>query len=186
MWQRVIEIKPDNTKALLNIGGIYLELGRYEDALRASRKAMALGSHLKEVVLNYSSSELFIGDIEKSVSSLENLVRNEPEYPPAIGMLSTAYFILGEKEKGLKYIDKIKKMGFSPGDYLYRRARQFISAGKTDYAILLLEIATESNNANRDVISLLSKCYKTYGTVVGNVAIQSKKLESISSPEIRQ
>jgi tetratricopeptide (TPR) repeat protein len=186
LWQRVIEIKPDNTKALLNIGGIYLELGRYEDALRASRKAMALGSHLKEVVLNYSSSELFIGDIEKSTSLLENLVRNEPEYPPAIGMLSTAYLILGEKEKGLKYIDKLKKMGFNPSDYLYKRAKQFISAGKTDYAILLLEIATENNNANRDVISLLSECYKTYGTVVGNVAIQTKKLESISSPEIRQ
>jgi len=185
-WQRVIEIKPDNTKALLNMGGIYLELGRYEDALRASRKAMALGSHLKEVVLNYSSAELFIGDIEKSVSSLENLVRNEPEYPPAIAMLSTAYFILGEKEKGLKYIDKIKKLGFNLSNYLYIRAKQFISAGKTDYAILLLEIATESNNANRDVISLLSECYRKYGTVVGNVAIQSKNLKSIASPEIRQ
>ena len=185
-WQRVIEIKPDNTKALLNMGGIYLELGRYEDALRASRKAMALGSHLKEVVLNYSSSELFIGDIEKSVSSLENLVRNEPEYPPAIAMLSTAYFILGEKEKGLKYIDKIKKMGFNLSNYLYIRAKQFISAGKTNYALLLLEIAVESNNVNRDVLSLLSECIRTGGTVVGNASIQPKNPEPISSVEIRQ
>ncbi|MBE9491262.1 MAG: tetratricopeptide repeat protein, partial [Bacteroidetes bacterium] len=186
LWQRVIEIRPDSTRALLNIGGAFLELGRYEDALRASKKAMALDSNVKEAVLNYSSCELFIGDVEKSVSALETLVCKEPEYPSAIGMLSTAYFILGEKEKGLKYIDKIKKMGFNPSDYLYKRAKQFISAGKTDYAILLLEIATESNNANRDVISLLSECYRTYGTVVGNVAIQSKNLELISSPEIRQ
>ena len=147
---------------------------------------MALGSHLKEVVLNYSSSELFIGDIEKSVSSLENLVHNEPEYPPAIAMLSLAYFILGEKEKGMKHLDKIKKMGFIPSNYFYIRAKQFISAGKTDYAILLLEIAVETDNVNRDVLSLLSECMKTDGTFVGNASTQPKNLDPISCFEIRQ
>jgi tetratricopeptide (TPR) repeat protein len=141
---------------------------------------------LKEIVLNYSSCELFIGDVEKSISALETLINKEPEYPPAIGMLSTAYFIQGKKEKGVKHLEKIKKMGFKPGDYLYKRAKQFISAGKTDYAISLLENATESNNANRDVMSLLSECYRASERVVGNVAIQSKNLESVSIPEIRQ
>jgi tetratricopeptide (TPR) repeat protein len=181
----VIEIRPDNIKAWLNIGGAFLELGRYEDALRASKKAMALDSHLKEAVLNYSSCELFIGDVEKSVSALETLVRKEPDYPPAIGMLSTAYFIQGEKEKGMKYIDKIKRMGFSPGDYLHKRAQQFISAGRTDYATLLLEVAVESNNAKRDVLSLLSQCYKAPGMVLDNVALQSKNTEPIYNYEVR-
>ena len=186
LWEKVIDIRPDNIRALLNIGGAFLELGRYEDALKASKKAMALDSNLKEAVLNYSSCELFIGDVEKSISALEILMQKEPEYPPAIGMLSTAYFIQGEKEKGMKHLDKIKKFGFSPTDYLYKRAKQFISAGKTDYAILLLEIATESNNANRDVISLLSECYRASEMVVGNMAIQSRNLKSVSIPEIRQ
>ncbi|UCF84958.1 MAG: hypothetical protein JSV50_04815, partial [Desulfobacteraceae bacterium] len=110
-----------------------------------------------------------------------NLVLREPEYPPAIGMLATAYFIKGEKKRGLKYIDKMNKMGFSPGLYLYKRAQQFISAGKTDYAILLLEIAVESNNAKRDVLSLLSQCYKAQGMAVGNAARQSKNPEPISN-----
>ena len=72
-------------------------------------------------------------------------------------------------------------MGFSPGLYLYKRAQQFISAGKTDYAILLLEIAVESNNANRDVLSLLSQCYKAPGIVAGNAALQSKNPQQICS-----
>jgi tetratricopeptide (TPR) repeat protein len=185
LWEKIIEIRPDNIKALLNIGGAFLELGRYEDALRASKKAMTLDNNLKEAVLNYSSCELFVGDAEKSISALEILVQKQPEYPPAIGMLSTAYFIQGEKEKGMKHLEKIKKIGFNPTDYLYKRAKQFISAGKTDYAISLLEIATESNNANRDVISLLSECYRTSEMAVGNVAIR-QNLGSVSIPEIRQ
>ncbi len=186
LWQRVIEIKPDSTKAFLNIGGAFIGLGKYEDALVVSRKAMTLDPTLKEAVLNYSYCEVFIGDVEKAIAALENLLYKVPEYPPATAMLATAYFIDGKKEKGLKYINKVKKMGFNSADYLYERAKQFISAGKTDYALLLLETAVETDNVNRDVLSLLSECIRTGGTVVGNASIQTKNPEPISSFEIRQ
>jgi tetratricopeptide (TPR) repeat protein len=184
LWKKVIKIKPDSAKAFLNIGGAFLALGEYEEALVESRKAMALDPNLKEAVLNYSYCEVFIGNVDKAIASLEDLLYKVPEYPPATAMLATAYFIQGKKEKGIRHLDKIKKMGFNSAEYLHERSKQFVSAGKVDYALLLLEIAVETDNVNRDVLSLLSECIKTDGTVMRNASIQLKNPETTLGSEI--
>jgi tetratricopeptide (TPR) repeat protein len=101
-----------------------------------------------------------VGDVEKAISSLESLLRKTPGYPPAMGELATAYCVEDKSEKAIQYIDKIKKMGFDCVDYLYKRAKRFISVNRTDYAVKLLAVAVESNNANRDTLLLLSECLK--------------------------
>jgi Flp pilus assembly protein TadD len=158
LWQQVIALNPNNAEAFLDIGYSYLELGRYEEALAASQKAMTLDPNLKEAVLNYSICELAIGDVTKAIAALENLLTKVPEYPAAMGNLAVAYYIDNQRDMGLEYLDKIRKKGFNSTSTLCSHARRLTSVGRTDYAILLLEVALESNNVSKDVLLLLAEC----------------------------
>jgi glycosyltransferase involved in cell wall biosynthesis len=160
LWKELISIKPDNPKAFHNMGYAYIELGKYDKALIASRKAIELDPELKGAHLNYSICELCMGDAKMAISNLENLLRKAPDYPPAIGELATGYCIEGQNEKATQCLEKIKKMGFDCTDYLYKRAKRFVSVKRPDYAVKLLSVAVESNNANADTLLLLSECLK--------------------------
>jgi len=163
LWQKIIAIKPDFVKAFLNLGHVYLQLQRYEDALAISKRAIELAPDQKEAVLNYATSEVHAGDVKKAISVLKDLLKEIPEYPPAIGVLAAACCIEDEKEKGLAYINKLKKLGFNCPEFLYKHARSLISAGRTHYAIRLLEAAVESNNVNDDITLLLSELQRGKG-----------------------
>jgi GT2 family glycosyltransferase/2-polyprenyl-3-methyl-5-hydroxy-6-metoxy-1,4-benzoquinol methylase/Flp pilus assembly protein TadD len=165
LWQRFLSLekdisKPFLTRAYLNMGGAYLQLGRYEEALSSSKKAMEMDPDLKEAVINYSLSEFCIGDVRKVINVLENFLFKVPEYVPAAALLSSAYFIDGNKEKGLEYLNDIKKTGVNCSEYLYEYARMLFSSGNVERAMLLIDAAIENNILNKDILILFSECYK--------------------------
>lgn len=160
LWQKVIDLNPQNAEAFLNMGYSYLELGRYEEALAASQRAMTLDPAMKEAVLNYSICELMIGDVALAIAALENLLKKSPEYPVAMGNLAVAYCINKEKDKGLEFLERIRKKGFDCTLTLSGHAKRFMAVGRTDYAVLLLEVALESNYVNSDVLKMLAECHR--------------------------
>jgi hypothetical protein len=89
-----------------------------------------------------------------------SLMKRLPEYPPAMAVLSVTYFIDGCNRKGLEIINRLKKMGFNCAAYLYDTARKLISSGRDEFAAILLNAAVETNNANTDILTLLSECLK--------------------------
>jgi GT2 family glycosyltransferase/Flp pilus assembly protein TadD len=177
LWQRIIALKPDSVTAFVNLGHLYLQLRRYEDALAVTKRAVELASDKKEAVLNYATSEVHAGDVKKAISVLEDLLKEIPEYPPAIGVLAAACCVGGEKEKGFAYVEKLKKLGFNCPEFLYQHARSLISAGRTHYAILLLEAAVESKHVNDDITLLLSELQS--GKSCENLVRESKNQKGI-------
>ena len=155
LWKRVLKIDPRNIKALVNMGCAYLELERYEAAHTSVKMAVAINPDLKEANVIYTTCEVLIGDVEKTIPILEGLLRKEPEYPMALAMLAAVYCIEGEREKGLKHIKRLTRMGFKCADYLHDLAERLISTGKTDRAASLLESAVESGNGTREIRELL-------------------------------
>ncbi len=160
LWQKVIELDPSHAEAFLNLGYACMELGRYEEALAAEQKSMALDPASKEAALNYSLCQLVIGEPGKAIVALEKLLREVPEYPAAMACLAVACAIDNEKDKALIYLDKIRKQGLDCTEALSGHARRFMSVSRNDQALLLLELALESNNVNRDVLQLLAECHR--------------------------
>ena len=116
---------------------------------------MELDPSLKEAVIIYTTCEVLIGDIEKTIPILENLLKKEPEYPLAIAVLAASYGMGDEKEKGLEHIKYLMKMGFLCEAYLHDLSERLISVGKTDRAVSLLEFAVESGNGTGEIRELL-------------------------------
>lgn len=157
LWKRVLKIDPRNIKAFVNMGGALLKLERYEAARTSSKMAMALNPDLKEAIVIYTTCEMLIGDADKTIPTLEGLLKKESEYPMALAILAAAYCIEGERQKGMEHIRNLTKMGFKCADYLHDLAQRLISTGKTDRAVSLLEFAVESGNGTREIRSLLSE-----------------------------
>ena len=155
LWKRVLKIDPGNKKALLNMGCTCFKLEEYEPARTSSKIVMELDPSLKEAVIIYTTCEVLIGDTEKTIPILENLLKKEPEYPLAIAVLAASYGMGDEKEKGLEHIKYLMKMGFLCEAYLYDLSQRLISVGKTDRAISLLKFAVESGNGTREIRELL-------------------------------
>ena len=110
---------------------------------------------LKEAIIIYTTSEVFIGNTGTVIPILEDLLKEAPEYPMAIALLASAFGIEGEREKGVERIKRLMKMGFACDYYLHDLSKKFIVTGKTDSAVSLLELAVESGNGTREIRELL-------------------------------
>jgi len=157
LWNRVLKIAPRNTKALVNLGAVLLKLGKYKAARISSEMAMTLAPDLKEAVIIYTTCEVLIGNVRQAIPIIESLLNEVPGYPLAISILAAAYGIEGETGKGREQIRNLQKMGFRIADYLHELSESFISAGKTDRAVSLLEFAVECGKGTREIRSLLSE-----------------------------
>jgi GT2 family glycosyltransferase/glycosyltransferase involved in cell wall biosynthesis len=156
LWQKFLALKTDIPKtylttALLNAGSASLRLAKYEEALLFSEKAIALAPELKEAVVNYALSELYIGDVKKVIGLLETQLLRTPEYVPAIALLSSSYYIDGNKEKGRIYMEYIKKKGINCTSYLSHYAKRLASIGKIEQATSLLDAIVESGDINKHI-----------------------------------
>jgi glycosyltransferase involved in cell wall biosynthesis/Tfp pilus assembly protein PilF len=155
LWKRVLKIDPGNKKALLNMGCTCFKLEKYEPARTSSKIVMELDPGLKEAVIIYTTCEVLIGDMEKTIPILENLLKKVPEYPLAIAVLAAVYGMGDDKEKGLEHIQYLMKMGFLCAEYLHNLSERLVSVDKNDSAVSLLEFAVESGNGTREIRELL-------------------------------
>jgi glycosyltransferase involved in cell wall biosynthesis len=160
LWKKIIILQRDNASAYLNLGHAYVELGKYEDALLASKRAMELDPRMKEAVHNYSICELCSGHVEKAIAALEGLLRRVPGHLSAVGLLGVAYIIDGRTKSGLEYIGKLWKNKNDAAEYFFNHAARLFRAGIKKYVISLLEAAIESKNSNEAVVRLLEECKK--------------------------
>ena len=160
LWKNILSQQPDNASSYLNLGHAYLQIGKYEDALLASKRAMELDPKMKEAAHNYSTSELCAGHVQKTIATLESLLKRVPGYPSAIGLLGVAYIIDGRTKLGLEYIAKLWKNKNDVAEHIFNHAARLLKAGRKDYAILLMEAAIESKNFNEAILSIYEECVK--------------------------
>ena len=111
-------------------------------------------------MIAFTTCELLIGDAEKNVLMLEDLLKQFPDYPMVLAILAATYG-MGHEEKGFVHIKYLMKMGFACAEYLYDLSERLVSLGKTHRAASLLEFAVRSGNGTKKVRELMD------GLVIG-------------------
>ncbi|MBM4145212.1 MAG: glycosyltransferase [Nitrospira sp.] len=157
--EKVIAIKPDFAKAYNSMGNAYFNLGRYNDAIIPYRKTLELNFYSRDTVLMLATCLVYTGNAETSITMLEELLKNDSEYPQAILLIAEAYYCAGIKDKGLEIVKKLREMGINCEDYFTKLSKIFISQQRINYAISLLEAVGESENATDEAEMLLKECY---------------------------
>ncbi|MCD6185164.1 MAG: glycosyltransferase, partial [Deltaproteobacteria bacterium] len=167
LWQRflALDLDPANQfigDAYINMASAHGRIGRYEDASNSSKKAMELFPDMKEAPYSYAYAELYRGNAEETISIIEKLLVQFPEYPPACFLQIMAYICNGMKKKGMDGLEHLKKTltNFVVSVALHEFVKGLVSANKIEYSLLLLEAAMESNITSKDILSLFSECLK--------------------------
>jgi predicted Zn-dependent protease len=90
-----------------------------------------------------------LGNIQRAITLLEEILAKEPDYPPAMGRIAAAYIIGGREQDGLKYLRRLLERGYNCSMLIEEQAQALFSLGKTHEAMLLREAVRKLNGSAR-------------------------------------
>jgi len=162
-WKKLALVNPDMVKAHHGIGTSCFQMGKYGEALDAFKKAVQLDPGSKDPNVMYATCELLMGNAETAIRHLEGLLKKAPMFPLALLAITAACFCAGRKKEGIEYIRKVQNTQFSLAHYLKDIAKLLITVKRFDYAVSLLEAATETKNTLNETHQLLAECNQMLG-----------------------
>jgi hypothetical protein len=81
---------------------------------------------------------------------MEKLLKRQPDYPPAMGLIAMAYYVEGQKEKGLEFFRMLRQKRFNCEKFINEQATNLMSEGRHERAGLLLEAADSIRTERSD------------------------------------
>jgi tetratricopeptide (TPR) repeat protein/GT2 family glycosyltransferase len=157
LWHRLLKIDPKLAKAHFNLSYLCLKLGRYQEGIIHAKKALELVPGLREAALNYASCEFHGGDINEAIIAIEKILQSNPNHPSANALLGMAYFAAGNPKLGKECMERIKKMNADCPGIVLNHAIGLRQAGRTEFAISLIENAAVAGYSNAQTINLLKE-----------------------------
>ena len=138
LWEKVIAMRPGCAEAHLNLGCCFeMSGGRYGEALGQARRAMQLNSDLKEAIFNCAKYELYVGDKERSLQLIRDLLAREPEYPPAVVLFCVSLVVQERMAESWPLLVRLKELRFDCAASLAGHARTLGALGRKEYAARL-------------------------------------------------
>jgi tetratricopeptide (TPR) repeat protein len=122
--------------------------------------ALHLDLSLKEAKFNLAIALLMMGRGAETKSVLQRLLEKQPDYTAAQFMLCVAYACMQEKAQAEGLFRQLRKLPI--GDYIGEAfldiSKRFLSASRTDYALLTLETALAFGCENLEMRALFESC----------------------------
>jgi tetratricopeptide (TPR) repeat protein len=172
---KVLEINPNISEAWYRLGNAYVKLNQFQKALNSYKNVLSkepFKSSNNNIIfsnkgafplkafasLNIGRTEFQLEEYDKSLKTLNALVKSYPTFGSAYRILSQVYFALGEQDKSIYYELRAGDFGsfLPPADIIYDDL--IIYSRKTDFIIKQMQIAirTENNDwattLNRQII----------------------------------
>ena len=91
--QKVLELKPDNPDAHMNLGGIYKDLGNLDQALTSTLKSLELKPDNPTAHMNLGGIYKDLGNLDQALASTLKSLELKPDNP---GVLSNLFNCYGE------------------------------------------------------------------------------------------
>ena len=148
LWTRSMAIRPTNTAAS-NLGSYYYSRGRYAEAARQYRQAVAIppASHIVwgnlAAALYWSPGERTASTAayEKSIELAEESRRLNPRQPQVLASLADSYSILGRRAKALDAVVAVERLEARDRGVLFTVASACEQMGDRDRALRWMEQA---------------------------------------------
>ncbi len=150
LWRQVVRLEPDNADAHMNISALLIRLGRYREALEAANRARDINPHSGGVLYNCAICEFFCDDLDVAISYLDRLLRQVPEYVPALALLAAAYMLKQRGPEGQKTLSTLHEKGIDWVPYFEELIKRLIADGRREYASSLAQ-CVNSAGVRRDI-----------------------------------
>jgi tetratricopeptide (TPR) repeat protein len=136
LWQRLLTVCPGYHEAYTNMAGAFWQLGKYDQGIDCSRKAIQANPNIKEGHYNLAVNLIMKGRVDEAVAVLQALILKHDRYLAARFMLAAALSIAGDGRKGRELFCALEKemagqvLSFAVEDLV----QKMNNSGRSDYA----------------------------------------------------
>ena len=109
LYKKVVEIDPKDYEALFTLALIYTNTGRFEEAESLYKRAYSLKGERK-TLKRLGTLYVLLKRYEEAVTSLQTLLKDEPNDTDALYTLALTYMFLGNKDAALNEYLRLKKV----------------------------------------------------------------------------
>src|SRR5205085_2850705 len=101
---------PKNEVVLANLGLCYLNVQRFEDAVRVLSQSLALNSENSNSGYFLGLAYFYKGDFTNAASILTNVVKENPYSPAPYKVLSECMMRLGDQQSAMTYSSMYRQL----------------------------------------------------------------------------
>jgi tetratricopeptide (TPR) repeat protein len=105
-YEKALELNPDFSLVLTNIGRLYAKMGNYQKAIEFYKRALETGSTDVLTLYNYGVCLINVSDNTGAKTVFEKLLGIDPTYPDAHYQLGIICLGLGDIAKAKEYLNK--------------------------------------------------------------------------------
>ncbi|TET28468.1 MAG: hypothetical protein E3J70_09555, partial [Candidatus Heimdallarchaeota archaeon] len=158
--EKALEIDPENTDALMNIGAVYSYMNRMDKLKSYLEKVLKIDPKHEEAWYTLSEFWRNKGRIEKQIDSLEKLIELYPENTNYWEKLIGIYKSKNEVDKIIESYTRLKDLHPKDPSYWWILGHHYLMTKKDwDNAILILKIAVEMDNSKFEHLRDLGYAY---------------------------
>jgi tetratricopeptide (TPR) repeat protein len=137
LWHQLLQARPESAEAYFNLGYLHLAAGDYLKAHTHALRGAELAPEMKEAAFNLAKCELYLGHTEQALAGCREMLRQWPDYPPALSLLSVSSLILGSTGEAEAVVEGLRRRHFDCGDFLQEYADGLNRGGRGDLAATL-------------------------------------------------
>jgi tetratricopeptide (TPR) repeat protein len=143
LFERVLQLKPDDVDSLVWLGDVSLAAGKPEVAEPAFARALQLNPGSVSARFGAGRTALAKGDNRKAVEYLEEVLRLNPKATAAHYPLSTAYSALGDAAKAAEHLRQRRDGRIAPADTLMVELDSLLQSPQTFESIGIRKLDQE-------------------------------------------
>jgi len=164
IWQKVLDIAPDNARAHYNLGSIIQKQGRLDEAISHYRQAIHIKPDDADVYNNLGNILQFQGKIDEAVSHFYQAINKDPNFFEAYNNLGNALLLQGKADEAVFYYSRSLELNPANARIHYNLATVLQSQGRSEEALAYynraLELASAENN--QQLIDQIHKKLESY------------------------
>lgn len=132
LWEDAVKKMPYNDRAHFNLGSVYMEEGRFNDAVRENNAALKLNPFDPKTYVNRGLAYAALGESEKAMSDYRRALEIEPGLPNAHHNIGNLFLQSGDSSKAAEEFQK-EMRGNSNKITMYRLYASYIATGNAAF-----------------------------------------------------
>lgn len=150
-FKKAIALSPANPSPYMELGAVYVQEDRVEEAKEQFEKALVLKQDLVEPKLQLALLSFKEGFSELAIAQLQELLRQEPSHQEALFELGRIYYNTGQVEEAIARFQLIVKSSPNHSNALFALGAAFEQQGKVKEAKEQFEKVLRLNPQNQSV-----------------------------------
>ena len=176
-YKRTLRYAPNSYKTNHNLGLIYFDMGKHEEAIALYQKAIETKPNSKIVHNHLGIAYSAIDDKEAAIASFKTAMGLDLKFAPTYYNLGNAYSSIGEKEKAISMFKMAIKFRPEYTEAYNNLGAAYADTGKNEAAIFAYEKALALNPDDADAYNNLGVTRDDIGQTQTAIGLFKKTIE---------